>query len=214
VEAAPEDPDVPGPLRVLYDDAFVTVVDKPAGLPSVPGRFRKERDSVLGRLGGAAQVLHELDAEARGLVVVAKSGHAAVALHRQFGRGELVVTYAAWLDGAVAEERGVVSLPLRLDREDRPRRVVDAVRGKRAVTEWRVVERANGTTLVELTPKTDRTHQLRVHAAHPAGLGAAIVGDELYGREPGGDIRLALRAQAVRFVHPQRGNVQVALTDG
>jgi tRNA pseudouridine32 synthase/23S rRNA pseudouridine746 synthase len=107
----------------------------------------------------------------------------------------------------VLEDRGEVSLPLRLDREARPRRIVDAVRGKRAVTTWRVVERAaNGTTLVELVPRTDRTHQLRVHAAHPDGLGAAIVGDELYGREPGGaDARLALEATRVTFVHPRTG---------
>jgi tRNA pseudouridine32 synthase/23S rRNA pseudouridine746 synthase len=127
-----------------------------------------------------------------------------------------VVTYEAWLDGEVASgaERGVVELPLRLDREDRPRRVVDAVRGKRAVTAWRVVERAaNGRTRVELVPRTDRTHQLRVHAAHPAGLGAAIVGDELYGREPGGggDPRLALAATRVTFVHPGTG-ARVELT--
>jgi tRNA pseudouridine32 synthase/23S rRNA pseudouridine746 synthase len=124
---------------------------------------------VLTRFGRPGwQVVRQLDREASGLVVLAET---ALILDE---------TYVAWLDGAVAGDAGTVDLPLRLDAEARPRRMHDPVHGKRALTEWRVLAREGGRTRVELRPRTDRTHQLRVHAA--LGLGAPVVGDALYGR--------------------------------
>src|SRR4029453_14586819 len=104
--------------------------------------------------------------------------------------------YVAWLAGAVDGEHGTIELPLRGDLEDRPRQLVDPHRGLPAITRWRVVARTAERTRVELEPITGRTHQLRVHAAHPRGLGAPIVGDRLYGTP--GD-RLLLHAERLAF---------------
>jgi tRNA pseudouridine32 synthase/23S rRNA pseudouridine746 synthase len=187
VEPAPPDPEVPGPLRTVHEDHSLIVVDKPAGLPCAPGRFR-DRDSVLSRLAlPDAQVLHELDPEARGLVVVPKTAAVAVALHRHFSRGELVVTYEATLQSPVSGA-GVIDLPLRLDRDHRPLRIIDD-RGKRAVTEWTALSPSR----VLLVPRTDRTHQLRVHTAHAL---SPIVGDELYGTP---HVGLQLRCITIAF---------------
>jgi tRNA pseudouridine32 synthase / 23S rRNA pseudouridine746 synthase len=108
--------------------------------------------------------------------------------------------YLAWLEGAPPAEHGTVSLPMRVDLEQRPRQVVDFVHGREAVTDWRVLERTADRTKVVLLPRTGRTHQLRVHAAHRLGLGAPIVGDRLYGT-PGP--RLLLHALSLRFRHPE-----------
>ena len=108
-------------------------------------------------------------------------------------------THDAWLDGEPALACGTISLPLRVDLEQRPRQLVDYVHGREAVTLWRVLERRGGRSRVAFTPKTGRTHQLRVHAAHPLGLGAPILGDRLYGR-PGE--RLFLHADSLTFVQP------------
>ena len=193
-------------LRVVHQDDALVVVDKPAGLLAVPGRHHPGRDSALVRLAmPGAQVVHELDAETSGLMLIARdpAGHAALA--RQLARGEATLRYVAWLDGFVAGEgeHGLVDLPLRLDFDDRPRRMYDPLHGKRALTEWRVLELGEGgASRVALLPRTDRTHQLRVHAAHPLGLNAPIVGDALYGRA--GE-RLLLHADALDLVHPRTG---------
>jgi tRNA pseudouridine32 synthase/23S rRNA pseudouridine746 synthase len=137
-------------------------------------------------------------------MVVARDAATHAALQRQFARREVDKRYVAWLDGEPAGDRGEVALPLRVDVDDRPRQVVDAAHGKPAVTAWRVVARAGGRTRVELFPRTGRTHQLRVHAADPRGLGAPIAGDPLYGRAcPEG--RLLLHAEALALRHPHTG---------
>ncbi|MBI5544366.1 MAG: RluA family pseudouridine synthase, partial [Deltaproteobacteria bacterium] len=97
-----------------------------------------------------------------------------------------------------------VDLALRVDLDDRPRQIHDPEHGVEALTEWRVLARTAGRTRVALFPRTGRTHQLRVHAAHALGIGAPIVGDRLYGR--GGDQRLLLHAEAIAFVHPHTGD--------
>jgi len=200
--ATPIAPDQP---RILHEDEWVIVVDKPCGLLSVPGRHAQLRDSVLVRLRGrhpGASVVHRLDLDTSGLLVAAKDPDTHAALQRLFARREVDKRYVAWLDGDVARGDGVIELPLRVDVEDRPRQIHDPVHGKPAVTEWRVLERRAGRTRVALIPRTGRTHQLRVHAAHPLGLAAPIAGDRLYGRD--GD-RLMLHAEALRFVHPRTG---------
>ncbi|WP_257447321.1 RluA family pseudouridine synthase [Archangium lipolyticum] len=194
--------------RVVHEDPWVLVVDKPRGLLSVPGRHSPGRDSVLVRLRrkfpeeSGLHIVHPLDFEASGLMLVARAPEIHAALQRQFARSEAHARYVAWLDGHVTGDQGVVELPLRSDADDRPRHIVDPLHGKRAITEWCVTQRSGTRTRVALIPRTARTHQLRVHAAHPLGLGAPIVGDLLYG---GDGTRLMLHAEAVTFIHPRTG---------
>jgi len=193
----------PPGLETLYEDEHVAVVAKPAGLLSVPGK--DESDSVLERLRAVhpeARLVHRLDLDTSGVLVAALDEPTYHALQRQFRDRTVEKRYLAWLDGDVAGERGTVSLPVRVDLEQRPRQVVDFAHGREAVTAWEVLERRAGRTRVAFFPRTGRTHQLRVHAAHAQGLGAPIVGDRLYG-SPGE--RLMLHAESVTFLHPARG---------
>jgi tRNA pseudouridine32 synthase/23S rRNA pseudouridine746 synthase len=203
------DPDEP---RLVFEDDWLVVVDKPCELLSVPGRTPDLADSVLTRLrkryplATGSLVVHRLDLQTSGLLVAAKDAVTHARLQQQFAGRLVDKRYTAWLDGEPARDRGIVELPLRVDLDDRPRQIVDPVHGKPARTEWYVIERRPGRTRVALLPRTGRTHQLRVHAAHPAGLGAPIVGDPLYGRP---DRRLLLHAEQLRFVHPHGGHLVI-----
>jgi tRNA pseudouridine32 synthase/23S rRNA pseudouridine746 synthase len=200
------DPDEP---RLVFEDDWLIVVDKPCELLTVPGRSPDLADSVLTRLrkryplATGPLLVHRLDLQTSGLLVAAKDAVTHAHLQQQFAARLVGKRYAAWLDGELACDRGVVELPLRVDLDDRPRQIVDHVHGRPARTEWYVIERRAGRTRVVLLPRTGRTHQLRVHAAHPAGLGAPIVGDPLYGRP---DRRLLLHAEQLHFVHPHSGH--------
>jgi tRNA pseudouridine32 synthase/23S rRNA pseudouridine746 synthase len=197
-------PDQP---RTVFEDRWLVVVDKPVGLLSVPGRAGLA-DSVQTRLqarhpeADGPLIVHRLDLDTSGLMVVAKDAATYHALQRQFFRREIDKRYVALLDGVVAAERGTVELALRVDLDDRPRQIHDPVHGKPALTEWSVLSREAAHTRVALYPRTGRTHQLRVHAAHPRGLAAPIVGDRLYGQPAE---RLMLHAEALAFVHPHTG---------
>jgi len=199
-----------GELRIVYRDEHLAVVDKPAGLLSVPGRGPARQDCVEARLrslwgdtaGFAPRVAHRLDEDTSGLLVVALNAPTLAALHRQFAARTVEKRYIAWVDAHLSADEGEVSLPLRGDWEDRPRQVADAVAGKPARTMWRALERTNGRTRVALEPLTGRAHQLRVHAADPRGLGAAITGDRLYGAQ---GPRLLLHAALLRLTHPVTG---------
>ncbi len=162
------------------------------------------RPSGLLRWRAAATPAHRLDLDTSGLLVVARDPATLRALQRQFAREEVRKRYVAVVDGDVAGDRGCIELALRPDRHERPRQVHDPVHGKPARTTWEVIERAADRTRVALYPHTGRTHQLRVHAAHPAGLGAPIRGDRLYGT--GGE-RLLLHAQRISFRHPASGRL-------
>ncbi|MGE0868200.1 MAG: RluA family pseudouridine synthase [Kofleriaceae bacterium] len=194
--------------RVVFEDEWIVVIDKPCDLLSVPGRSPELHDSVLTRLrarypdSSGPIVAHRLDLDTSGLMLAAKDTETYVALQAQFARREVEKRYVAWLDGAVSSGRGRVELPLRVDLDDRPRQIYDPVHGKPAISEWWVLERKPLRTKVAMTPYTGRTHQLRVHAAHPLGIGVPIVGDRLYGREAE---RLMLHADRVAFVHPRTG---------
>jgi tRNA pseudouridine32 synthase / 23S rRNA pseudouridine746 synthase len=200
---APEEP------RHVFEDRWLVVVDKPCELLSVPGRSAELADSVLTRLRArypqatGPLLVHRLDLHASGLLLAAKDSTTHARLQQLFARRLIDKQYAAWLDGEPPGDGGVVELALRVDLDDRPRQIVDPVHGKPARTEWRVVERRAGRARVMLVPRTGRTHQLRVHAAHPAGLGVPIVGDVLYGRP---DRRLLLHAEELRFIHPHTGS--------
>ncbi len=196
--------------QVVFEDAWIVVVDKPIGLLSVPGRSGSLRDSVQTRLRArypdatGPLVVHRLDLDTSGLLLAAKDEATYTALQAQFARREVDKRYIAILDGVLAADRGIVELPIRVDLDDRPRQIHDPAHGKSAVTEWSVLERRATTTRVALMPRTGRTHQLRLHAAHPLGIGAPIVGDRLYGktRDPS---RMMLHAERLAFVHPHTG---------
>lgn len=198
-------------LRIVFEDDAIVVVDKPAGLLSVPGRGEALLDSVLHRLReryGEAWVAHRLDLDTSGLLVGAKTEAAYKRLQRRFAAREVRKRYVAVVERVVDRGEGVIELPMRLDPENRPRQVFDPVEGKPAVTRFRRVSVESDRTRVELEPVTGRTHQLRVHCAHPLGLNAPIVGDRLYGRGGG---RLLLHAKWIAFDHPESG-VRVELT--
>lgn len=194
--------------EVIYEDAHIAVVMKPPGVLTVPGKSR--RGSVLSFMRGRCpeaegpMIVHRLDMDTSGLLVVAKTTAAYHCLQEQFRVRTVSKTYTALLQGTPHRPpHGTISLPLRPDPLDRPRQCVDPDRGKQAVTEYRIVgTNAAGQTLVELHPLTGRTHQLRVHCAHPGGLDTPIAGDPLYG-QPGG--RLCLHARRIEFTHPATG---------
>lgn len=192
-------------LAVLYRDAHLLAVEKPEGLLAVPGRVEGLQDSLQSRLRAqfpGARLAHRLDLDTSGVVLAALDEETYRALQAQFAARTVEKRYVAWLAGAVERDQGRIELPLRVDLEDRPRQLVDPVHGKHAVTLFRVLERQPGRTRVELRPLTGRTHQLRVHAAHPLGLGAPIEGDRLYGARGG---RLKLHAESISFRHPATG---------
>jgi tRNA pseudouridine32 synthase/23S rRNA pseudouridine746 synthase len=194
--------------RVVFEDRWLVAVDKPCGMLSVPGRHARLRDSVATRLRArwpdatGPMIVHRLDLDTSGLLLAAKDPDTHAALQQRFARREVDKRYIGWLDGVVARDAGVIDLALRVDLDDRPRQIHDPIHGKPARTEFRVTDRTADRTRVALHPRTGRTHQLRVHAAHADGLGAAIVGDRLYGRA--GE-RLLLHAEALGFVHPHTG---------
>ena len=179
------------------------IVDKASGLLAAPGR--RVVDSVIARLeqaGRAAFVVHRLDMDTSGLMVVATTAEAHRALSMQFQRRTVAKRYCARLDGRVDADAGIIALSFRLDPTDRPRQVFDPVHGRLGITRFEVVERSSTQTRVRFWPRTGRTHQLRLHAAHPLGLSAPIMGDALYG-QPGS--RLALHADHLAFDCPTTG---------
>ena len=193
-------------LEIMYEDEWLSVVNKPAGMLSVPGK--SDIDSVYGRVrrmypeATGPMVVHRLDMATSGLMLVAKTQEVHQNLQAQFKNRTVCKRYVAWLDGIVEKKEGHIELPLRPDPEDRPRQVFDAVHGKPAVTDYTVLHYDSGRTFISFIPKTGRTHQLRVHSAHPLGLNAPIVGDELYGRKAD---RLYLHAEYLGFIHPVSG---------
>ncbi len=193
-------------LEIMYEDDWLSVVNKPAGMLSVPGK--SDIDSVYGRVrrmypeATGPMIVHRLDMATSGLILIAKTKEVHQNLQAQFKNRTVCKRYVAWLDGIVEKKEGHIELPLRPDPEDRPRQVVDAVHGKPAVTDYTVLHYDSGRTFISFIPKTGRTHQLRVHSAHPLGLNAPIVGDELYGRKAD---RLYLHAEYLGFIHPVSG---------
>ncbi|MFT3842148.1 MAG: RluA family pseudouridine synthase [Myxococcaceae bacterium] len=191
-------------LVTLHEDAHLVVVDKPVGLLSVPGK--NETDSVQERLRARhpnARLVHRLDLDTSGVLVAALDEPTYHALQRQFSERSVEKRYVAVLEGDVRGQSGTVSLPMRVDLDQRPRQLVDFEHGLSAETSWQVLERRDGRTRVAFSPRTGRTHQLRVHSAHADGLGAAIVGDRLYGLPAE---RLMLHAEALTLVHPVTGD--------
>lgn len=204
-------------IDIIYEDEWLMVVNKPSGLLSVPGkngelsiesylRFKIEDLRFL-------KAVHRLDQDTSGLLVLAKTEDAYKELQAYFQRRDILKRYEAVLEpmenGKCKMENyepgqeGIISLPLLPNPYDRPRQMIDLKHGKMAVTRYVIREkRDDGTIFVDFYPQTGRTHQLRVHAAHPDGLNAPIVGDRLYnGNYKEGQI-LQLKAVEISFQHP------------
>lgn len=196
-------------LKIVYEDDAICVVDKPAGMLSVPGKDNVESvESIMRQrwhqYDGNPIMVHRLDRDTSGLMVVARTLEAYHSLQQQFACRTAAKRYEAVLDGVPATQEGTISLPLMPDITDRPRQRVDMEHGKPSVTTYRVVSTQNHRTLVWLFPHTGRTHQLRVHCAHPLGLATPILGDPLYGRGTAAP-RMYLNAAELEITHPVTG---------
>ena len=193
-------------IEVLYEDASLMVVNKPAGLLSVPGKTEElSLSAYLKTQNGYAYLMpaHRLDQDTSGLIVLAKTEEVYKALQSYFQRRDILKRYEALIKGERIMDEGVIELPLLPNPYDRPRQMVSLDHGKPAITRYKIRERrADGTIFVDFYPMTGRTHQLRVHAAHPEGLNAPILGDRLYGNGKEESERLMLHAAEIRFVHP------------
>lgn len=193
--------------RIIYEDEAIAVIDKPAGLLSVPGKDSavSVHSLMMEHFPHAEGPLtvHRLDMDTSGLLLLAKTKEAHQRLHAQFEQRLIRKRYIALLEGLVSQDAGRIDLPLSPDWHDRPRQMADPEHGKPAVTDYQVLERrTDGRTLIAFYPLTGRTHQLRVHAAHPLGLHCPIVGDMLYGTRAD---RLYLHAESLEFTHPLTG---------
>ena len=201
--------------RIVFIDDSIIVAEKPSGLLAAPGRYvSHSMVSALEKATGAEVFsCHRLDMDTSGLMVFARSAPVQAEMHRQFAAGEVSKRYEARLQPGreLPADEGEISLPLSLDYYDRPRQMADFESGKPALTRYRVLRhRRDGSTDVEFEPLTGRTHQLRVHAAHPLGLGRPIAGDRLYGGDPASpDAPLLLHASRLEFTHPVTGERMV-----
>lgn len=191
-------------LEIVYEDDSLVVVNKPSGLRSVPGV--NVRDSVYARLkdvlGGIEPlIIHRLDMDTSGLLVVAKTQAAHRYIQQQFLKRTVSKRYTALLSKVIEQSEGEINLPLSADVLNRPRQLVCFTSGKKSITKWKVVKRYESMTRVDFWPLTGRTHQLRMHAAHELGLNAPIVGDDLYGTP---SERMYLHAAHIEFIHPEK----------
>ncbi|MED5414562.1 MAG: RluA family pseudouridine synthase [Candidatus Latescibacterota bacterium] len=199
------------PLSIVHQEPSFVVVDKIPDLLSVPGRAPNMDDCVVNRVrdlfshAEGSLATHRLDMETSGLMVLGLTPDAHRNLSRQFEQRQVAKTYEALVEGHVTGDSGHIELAFRVDLNDRPRQILDPVHGKLGVTNWLVLDRDGASdrdeTRVRFTPLTGRTHQLRVHAAHPQGLGHPIVGDRLYGNPALAD-RLMLHSTKLAFHHP------------
>lgn len=204
-EITPYDPPN-DPLDILYEDSHIVVVNKPSGLLSVPGRGEHLADCLLSRVQGVfpeALLVHRLDRDTSGVMVFAMTAHAQRNLSMQFEKRTTKKTYIARVAGEVGEKTGTVDLPLIVDWPNRPLQKVCHDTGKPALTDWRVLKSGGGETRMRLSPKTGRSHQLRVHML---AIGHVILGDPLYATGTALDHpRLMLHSEELRLNHPESG---------
>lgn len=202
-------------IEVVFQDEHLLVLDKPSGLLAVPGRGPELQDCLSARVQAAmpqALIVHRLDRDTSGLMVMALSPQAQRDLSRQFAERTVEKRYAAVVWGSPATSAGSVDLPLRKDFERPPRHKVDLVGGRPAHTAWRVVERIGAgpveQTRLEVSPTTGRSHQIRVHLA---SLGHPILGDNLYAHAEALALapRLLLHAEQISFAHPGDGRPMI-----
>ena len=200
------------PLNIIYEDDDILIVNKEKGMVVHPGAgnpdgtlvnaiMAKCKDSLSG-IGGKIRpgVVHRIDKDTSGLVIIAKNDKAHIDISEQIKNREVQKTYLALVRGNIKENEAVINMPIGRSSKDRKKMAVDK-KGKEAVTEFKVLERYDGFTYVEVKIKTGRTHQIRVHMAE---IGYAIVGDEVYsnGRNPFGVKGQMLHAAKLGFIHP------------
>ena len=194
-------------LKIIFEDDDLIIVNKPPEFLSVPGKEIK--DSVYTRIkqkypsATGPIIVHRLDMSTSGILVLTKTKQANKILQDQFIKRTVKKRYVALLSGKLTKKNGTITLPLRLDLNDRPRQLVDFVNGKKAETNWTVIAQNTKQTRIHFYPITGRTHQLRVHAAHKDGLNLPIIGDDLYGTKQD---KLYLHADFIEFTHPTSKN--------
>ena len=195
------------PLEVVHADHEVLIAAKPPGLLSVPGKGEHLSDCLIARVQRAfpeALLVHRLDRDTSGVMVFALTPHAQRHIGLQFEKRMVKKTYIARVWGEMTEKTGTVDLPLIVDWPNRPKQMVDHENGKSALTDWRVLKVQDGTSRLRLSPKTGRSHQLRVHML---AIGHPILGDPFYAEGPARDYdRLMLHAESLRFRHPDGGH--------
>ncbi len=197
------------PIHILYADDDILVVNKPSGLLTVPGKADTHKDCLESRLlkdYPTARIVHRLDMDTSGLVILAMNAKAHRHLGLQFERRHISKTYQALVYGLVLEEEGLITLPLRCDWPNRPKQMVDFEEGKKAETLWQRKTYNENNTHMILFPKTGRSHQLRVHMLE---LGNPILGDNLYANEQALNAapRLCLHATNLSLYHPENGEI-------
>ena len=199
-------------IRIIYEDEAILVANKPSGMLCAPGLTGTESlQEFLEKDHGKLFSCHRLDMDTSGVIVYAKSVEFQADIQQQFERREVRKTYLAHLVAGSrpwrAKRKGTIALPLAPDWDDRPRQKVDRENGKPAITDFEILDIfPDGEMDVRFSPKTGRTHQIRVHCASPLGLGRPIKGDALYGSPDGG--RLELYAESLSFRHPVTGKTE------
>jgi tRNA pseudouridine32 synthase/23S rRNA pseudouridine746 synthase len=194
-------------LQLLHNDPAFLIVNKPGGVLAVPGRGPDKQDCVVNRAKKMfpniiqQPAVHRLDMYTSGIMLLAKNSASHRNLSKQFEQRIVHKEYIAVLDGVVKEDAGVIDLRFRLDTENRPHQIFDPEQGKQGISHWQKICDKKGQSYIRFFPLTGRTHQLRLHASHPLGLGIPIVGDSLYGNGNDGD-KMFLHACKISFLHP------------
>lgn len=204
------DPPTEPYLETVFKDEDILVLNKPSGLLTVPGKAADMKDCLEARAQAevpGARIVHRLDMETSGVIILARHLDALRHLGRQFENRQTEKTYEARVFGNLASDEGEISLPLICDWPNRPKQMVDHDRGKNAITRYKVLEREVAATRVALYPLTGRSHQLRVHML---SLGHPILGDNLYAPEAAlkAADRLQLHAKTLTVTHPESGDSQ------
>ncbi|MDC1105567.1 RluA family pseudouridine synthase [Prolixibacteraceae bacterium] len=196
-------------LEMLYEDEYIMAVNKPSGLLSVPGKeiqnsvyqvIHDKHPEFEGPL-----LVHRLDMSTSGILIVTKDLETYKRIQKQFLQKKIHKKYIALVKGNIPSDHGVISLPLRVDLDNRPLQMICEKYGKEAITNWEKISSSDGVTKLSLYPITGRTHQLRVHCAHSKGLNSPIIGDDLYGKA--NKTRLCLHAEQITFEHPYTQNI-------
>lgn len=197
-----------GPLSVVHLDHELLIINKPAGLLSVPGRGPLLVDCLITRIQTeypTALLVHRLDRDTSGVMVFALSPYAQRHLGLQFEKRQTKKTYIARVCGQVEADSGTIDLPIIVDWPNRPKQKICYETGRVAITDWKVIRRLETETRLKLTPKTGRSHQLRIHML---ALGHPILGDPFYGTPDSQNVdRLMLHSYRLSLRHPDGGEM-------